>query len=249
VTLKHDTSSVFVFRRLAGGWRIGLIRHPRLHRMMIPGGHVEPEESCAEAALREVAEETGLAVMLVGPPAAPVPRGYRGRRVALPWWIAEYQVAADNHLRAAHVHVDHLYVALADGPEPRSGVPAGAPPPAAAPGTPPLAVAPAVLSPAVAPAVLSPAVAPAVPPLAVAPGASAAAAALVPNPAPGPAPGAADVPGAAEHPFAWYAAEELAALDMFDDARVLAQSLLAGLADGADRAGPAAALVAGLSRA
>ena len=27
---------------------------------MIPGGHVEPEESSAEAALREVAEETGL---------------------------------------------------------------------------------------------------------------------------------------------------------------------------------------------
>jgi ADP-ribose pyrophosphatase YjhB (NUDIX family) len=200
VTLKHDTSSVFVFRRLADGWRIGLIRHPRLHRMMIPGGHVEPEESCAEAALREVAEETGLAVMLVGPPAAPVPRGYRGRRVALPWWIAEYQVAADNHLGVAHIHVDHLYVALADGAMPRGAAPAGAPAPGAV---------------------------------------------LVPNPAPG----GTGVPGAAEHPFAWYAAEELAGLNMFDDARVLALSLLAGLADGADRTGPGAALVAGLSRA
>jgi 8-oxo-dGTP pyrophosphatase MutT (NUDIX family) len=189
VTLKHGTSSVFVFRQLAGCWRIGLIRHPRLHRLMIPGGHVEPEESCAEAAVREVAEETGLAVTLVGPPAAPVPRGYRGRRVSLPWWIAEYQVAADNHLGVAHVHVDHLYVALADGTVP------------------------------------------------------------VPNPAPELAPGDAGVPGTAEHPFAWYAAEDLAGLDMFDDARVLAMSLLAGLADGADRAGPALALVAGLSRA
>jgi 8-oxo-dGTP pyrophosphatase MutT (NUDIX family) len=114
VALKHLTSSVFVFRRFADGWRTGLIRHPRLHRMMIPGGHVEPEESSAEAALREVAEETGLAVTLVGPPAAPVPDGYRGRRVALPWWIAEYQVTPDNHLDVAHIHVDHLYVALAD---------------------------------------------------------------------------------------------------------------------------------------
>jgi 8-oxo-dGTP pyrophosphatase MutT (NUDIX family) len=108
VTVKHLTSSVFVFRRFTDGWRTGLIRHPRLHRMMIPGGHVEPEESCAEAALREVAEETGLAVTLVSPPAAPVPRGYRARRVALPWWIAEYQVMPDNHLGVAHVHVDHL---------------------------------------------------------------------------------------------------------------------------------------------
>jgi len=118
VTKKHQTSSVFVFRRLPGGWRIGLIQHPRFCRMMIPGGHVEPQESPAEAAVREVAEETGLAVTLVSPPAAPVPPGYRGRRVAQPWWIAEYQVKPDNHLDVAHVHVDHLYVALADGTPP-----------------------------------------------------------------------------------------------------------------------------------
>lgn len=118
---KHLTSSVFVFRRFTDGWRAGLIRHPRLHKMMIPGGHVEPEETSAEAALREVAEETGLAVTLVSPPAAPVPDGYRGRRVDLPWWIAEYQVKPDNHLDVAHVHVDHLYVALADGTPPAAG--------------------------------------------------------------------------------------------------------------------------------
>jgi 8-oxo-dGTP pyrophosphatase MutT (NUDIX family) len=126
VAVKHLTSSVFVFRRFADGWRTGLIRHPRLHKMMIPGGHVEPEETSAEAALREVAEETGLAVTLVSPPAAPVPDGYRGRRVALPWWIAEYQVKPDNHLDVAHVHVDHLYVALADGTPP-AGTGAGLP--------------------------------------------------------------------------------------------------------------------------
>jgi len=180
VTLKHQTSSVFVFRRLSGGWRVGLIRHPRFGRMMIPGGHVEPEESPAEAALREVAEETGLAVTLVNPPAAPVPPGYRARRVPSPWWIAEYQVPADNHLDVAHAHVDHLYVALADGTAQPA---AGAGPPDAA------------------------------------------------------------------HPFGWYAAGALAGLNMFDDTRVLALSLLAGLATGADTVGAAAALAAGLSRA
>ena len=177
MALKHLTSSVFVFRRFADGWRTGLIHHPRLHKMMIPGGHVEAEETSAEAALREVAEETGLAVTLVSPPAAPVPAGYRGRRVAQPWWIAEYQVKPDNHLDVAHVHVDHLYVALADG--------------------------------------------------------------TAPSPVPGPA----------AHPFGWYAATELADLDMFDDARVLALSLLGGLANGVDTAGAAEALVAGLSQA
>ena len=115
MTSKHPTSSVFVFRRTPAGWQLGLIRHPRLGRMMIPGGHVEHEESQAEAALREVAEETGLAVRLVSPPAPPLPGGYQRQRVAQPWWIVEYDVPSDNHLGAAHVHIDHLYVALACG--------------------------------------------------------------------------------------------------------------------------------------
>jgi 8-oxo-dGTP pyrophosphatase MutT (NUDIX family) len=186
VTVKHPTSSVFVFRRLAGGWRIGLIMHPRFRLMMIPGGHVEPEESPAEAALREVAEETGLAVRLVSPPAAPLPDGYRPPRVAPPWWIVEYQVPADGHLDAAHVHVDHLYVAMAGGEH--GGADTG--------------------------------------------GAGA---------------GATRGAGAGAHPFGWYAAADLPGLDMFDDARLLASSLLAGLAEEADRSGEAAALVAGLT--
>ena len=93
MALKHLTSSGFVFRRFADGWRTGLIRHPRLHRMMIPGGHVEPEESSAEAALREVAEETGLAVTLVSPPAmAPwrccSARASRSRWTSLASWVS-----------------------------------------------------------------------------------------------------------------------------------------------------------------
>jgi 8-oxo-dGTP pyrophosphatase MutT (NUDIX family) len=155
VTLKHPTSSVFVFRRTDGGWRLGLIKHPHFGLMVIPGGHVEPSESQAEAALREVAEETGLAVQLVSPPAAPLPGGYRPPRVAPPWWIVEYQVPSDNQLGAAHVHIDHLYVALAGGRGPSA---------------------------------------------------------------------------APEHPFGWYAAADLPRLDMFGDARLLALTLLDGLA-------------------
>jgi 8-oxo-dGTP pyrophosphatase MutT (NUDIX family) len=176
VTIKHATSSVFVFRRTADGWRIGLIRHPRFHRMMIPGGHVEQEESQAEAAVREVAEETGLAVRLVSPPAAPLPGGYRPPRVAQPWWIVEYQVPPDNHASAPHVHIDHLYVAQAGE----------------------------------------------------------------------------DAVGGAAHPLGWYRAADLAALDMFDDARLLALALLADLgywppSQSASTASMVSASAAGLS--
>jgi 8-oxo-dGTP pyrophosphatase MutT (NUDIX family) len=148
---KHGTATVLVFAQLPEGWRIGLIRHPLFGRMMMPGGHIEEEESAAEAALREVAEEAGLDVRLVSPPAAPLPAGYRPPRVAQPWWIVEYVVPPDNHLARGHVHVDHLYVAMADGP------------------------------------------------------------------------GHARTP---EHPFGWYAASDLPGLTMFDDARLLATTLL-----------------------
>lgn len=114
--IKHPTSSVFVFARPGGQWRIGLIHHPRLGRVMMPGGHVEPAESPCEAAVREVAEESGRAIRLIGPPAPPLPEGYRPPRVAQPWWIVEYEVPPDPHLAAGHVHLDYLYVAVADDP-------------------------------------------------------------------------------------------------------------------------------------
>jgi 8-oxo-dGTP pyrophosphatase MutT (NUDIX family) len=118
VTVKHATSSVYIFSRLPGGWRIGLIQHPRFGRMMPPGGHVEGHESQPEAALREVAEESGLAVRLVDAPSAGLPDGFLPARVAPPWWIVEHPVPADNHLAAPHVHIDHLYLAEARGTQP-----------------------------------------------------------------------------------------------------------------------------------
>jgi 8-oxo-dGTP pyrophosphatase MutT (NUDIX family) len=152
--IKHGTATVLVFAHLPEGWRIGLIKHPLLGRMMMPGGHIEEEESTAQAALREVAEEAGLDVLLVSPPAAPLPAGYRPPRVAQPWWIVEYVVPPDNHLARGHVHVDHLYVAMADGR---------------------------------------------------------------------------DHARTPEHPFGWYAAADLPGLTMFDDARLLATTLLAAV--------------------
>ena len=117
--IKHATSSVFVFCEVDGVWRLGLIEHPRLGRHMIVGGHVEADETQEEAALRETAEESGLAVRLLAGPSPLLPPGYPHERVAAPWWITEVAVPADNHLSQPHVHVDHQYVAVADSPVPR----------------------------------------------------------------------------------------------------------------------------------
>jgi 8-oxo-dGTP pyrophosphatase MutT (NUDIX family) len=119
-TVKHATASAFVFCQFpTGDWRVGLIEHPRLGRHMVMGGHVEAWETQAEAAVREVEEESGLrGIRLINPPTPAVPVGFPFPTVAAPWWITEQRVPADNHLAVPHVHVDHQYVAAVDDPNP-----------------------------------------------------------------------------------------------------------------------------------
>ena len=116
---KHATAGAFVFCRFDDGWRLGLIEHPRLGRRMIMGGHVEDFETQAEAAVREVEEESGLrGIKLLEARVPGLPSGFPHASVAAPWWITEQDVPADNHLPVPHVHVDHQYVAVIDSPIP-----------------------------------------------------------------------------------------------------------------------------------
>ncbi len=85
---------------------------------MLPGGHVEPHENPAEAALREVHEETGLAATLVLPYAGIVPDYPADVRVPVPLWITEQTVPPESRLPSPHIHVDHLYLALAQAAAP-----------------------------------------------------------------------------------------------------------------------------------
>ncbi|MBS2964955.1 NUDIX domain-containing protein [Actinocrinis puniceicyclus] len=117
--IKHLTASVFVFARIGGEWRVAMVQQPRLGKRMIPGGHVEDDETAAEAGERETEEETGLrGVKLLEPARPDLPSGYPHPRMPQPWWVSELRVPADNHLGEPHVHVDHVFVALADPDEP-----------------------------------------------------------------------------------------------------------------------------------
>jgi 8-oxo-dGTP pyrophosphatase MutT (NUDIX family) len=108
--IKHATASVFVFDRVEGEWRLGLVHHPRLGRWMVPGGHVEPDENVAEAAVREVAEEIGCDARLLA--TSPAPPTLGEALVLLPFVIVEQLVPSDRE-PSEHIHVDHLYVAVA----------------------------------------------------------------------------------------------------------------------------------------
>lgn len=114
--IHEATASTFVFARLSSGWHVGLIEHPRLGKKMLPGGHVENFETAAEAALREVTEETGRNARLLSRPFVPAPDGFPFETVPMPWLITRQAVVADNHCAEPHVHVDHQFVAVADAP-------------------------------------------------------------------------------------------------------------------------------------
>ncbi|MFI5732957.1 NUDIX domain-containing protein [Kribbella sp. NPDC051587] len=72
-----------------GAGRILMVRHERLGvvRWEVPGGHVEPGETAAEAAARETAEETGV-VVTPGQIVADCVHHWRGRSVEIVYFEA-----------------------------------------------------------------------------------------------------------------------------------------------------------------
>ena len=109
---RHLTASVFVFREdIDGGNELLLQYHKKLGHWMIPGGHVEPDEDPAEAAIREVAEETGLSVVLnSGGLTSDVGPFEDVNLVPAPSWIAVERIPA-TATEPAHEHIDCLFVA------------------------------------------------------------------------------------------------------------------------------------------
>jgi 8-oxo-dGTP pyrophosphatase MutT (NUDIX family) len=91
----HVTGSAFI----VGPRGIVLLRHRRLGIWVQPGGHVDPGEAPWEAALREAAEETGLAVRHLG--AAPE--------------LAHVDVHDGGR---GHTHLDLRYLLTADDADP-----------------------------------------------------------------------------------------------------------------------------------
>jgi ADP-ribose pyrophosphatase YjhB (NUDIX family) len=92
--IKEPTASVFIFRQGAErGWLAALVWHPRLQCWLPAGGHVENDETAAEAAVREALEESSLDITLIPGPAVPLPAGFPHQPVPAPWWVTEATAA------------------------------------------------------------------------------------------------------------------------------------------------------------
>jgi 8-oxo-dGTP pyrophosphatase MutT (NUDIX family) len=107
--IRHYTASAVV---LDGEDRVLLVHHNKIGSWLYPGGHIDPNEDPAQAALREVAEETGIQAVALGEPAFCHPAV--GSHAA-PWAIIEMGVT-DSKV-GAHRHVDLVYVCRAVGGE------------------------------------------------------------------------------------------------------------------------------------
>ena len=99
---RHFCASAFIVDPYTK--KILLIKHKKNGRWTQPGGHIEGDETPEEAALREVYEETGLRVRLLG-----------DRFPREEDFIRPLGIQRNRHLKEdgeMHMHVDIIYVAV-----------------------------------------------------------------------------------------------------------------------------------------
>lgn len=111
--IRHLTASAVVIDPRTEA--VLLIWHRATGAWMFPGGHVDPGESPAEAAVREVQEETGVVAQLAGRPLDLPGQVWQPS----PFLTTENPAPAKPERpgkpeEAAHSHIDLLFLATAD---------------------------------------------------------------------------------------------------------------------------------------
>jgi 8-oxo-dGTP diphosphatase len=111
---RHLTASMVVIDPVES--RVLLVHHNATGKWVFPGGHVDPDETPAEAALREVLEETGVHATARSAPGVELPGMIWHPS---PWITAEIPAPAKpdrpgKPAEPAHTHIDLLFIGTAD---------------------------------------------------------------------------------------------------------------------------------------
>ena len=109
---KHFTVTGYVTTEDKG--KLLLIHHKKLNKWLPPGGHLEENEIPHEGAMREVLEETGLAVTLAGIEEHDFSlRNIVDMQIPRPYALM-YQIIPENSKDVEHIHLDMVYIFVAD---------------------------------------------------------------------------------------------------------------------------------------
>ncbi|MGH8906462.1 MAG: NUDIX hydrolase [Egibacteraceae bacterium] len=100
--IRHFTASAVAFD---DSDRVLLVHHNELGQWLYPGGHIDANEDPAEAALREVREETGIKAVIIAEP----PFAHRCVR-SVPPPFAIIEMAVNDAKIGQHRHIDFVYV-------------------------------------------------------------------------------------------------------------------------------------------
>ncbi len=114
-TSRHLTASMVVID--PDTHYVLMVHHNATGKWVFPGGHVDPDETPGEAAVREVLEETGVRARIVGRPV--VLHGMIWH--PSPWLTAEILAPAKPErpgkpAEPQHWHIDQLFIGTATGP-------------------------------------------------------------------------------------------------------------------------------------
>ncbi len=105
--IRHLTASAAAFD---SDGRLLLVHHNRYGCWVVPGGHVEPDESPDFTAMREVLEETGVEIEIVSATDAPDLPGQT--QLAAPFIVAAIpHPGKPERGEGPHIHIDLMYVA------------------------------------------------------------------------------------------------------------------------------------------
>ncbi len=100
---RQPTRDFTVTTFVVNGEQVLLLMHPKLGKLLPPGGHINAGELPDEAAVRETLEETGLIVRLVGEPPLP----YES-----PAQLVRPEGIQLHDISDGHQHIDLIYFAV-----------------------------------------------------------------------------------------------------------------------------------------
>jgi 8-oxo-dGTP pyrophosphatase MutT (NUDIX family) len=101
---REFTTSVYLIENQ----QVLLIYHPKLHKWLPPGGHIEENETPSEAAIREVKEETNLAFEFIMQRNLLIDR-WNAKSIECPFLCLLEEIPAYKEI-PAHQHVDLIFI-------------------------------------------------------------------------------------------------------------------------------------------